>query len=427
MPRFPTGRPVAAVLAATLTLALTGCGDDDPDVEIVRGVPEAGFPLRGDLANDSDAIAGAADEWVEEDDERDRDLLDDDRDLRITALWAGRVNDEEFVVLANERHAALIGRRDEREPRWSLRTTVTIRDDDDPGVVAFPNAILLPEKTRSSTLLAEVTTIGIVATDGLSHASGKYASELPRGVLYLPDGLPRARDRMTDRPPVMLRTGEGGQSALRTVGTGLRSRLQPGGAAFDQPALQRFLAATVVPEGATIRVERFGDPPVVDLVQDARIPGVGPTMIVRTAQSSITTSVRPTIGVGIGGSTVANGTEATPLPLGGSDVGDALRATSGPALGVGRIVRATREQEQTGDGPAPLLLVAGDDDVSTIEVLAETRRWSGKGPVLTVPMTWNRKRTRDTDVAVLGRDAGGRLVVPAATGGSLAAARLNAP
>ncbi|MFA4927020.1 MAG: hypothetical protein WC558_00780 [Patulibacter sp.] len=425
MPRIPTGRTAMVVLAATLALTLAGCGDDGQEIELVRGAPDAGFPLRGDLANDRDALIDAAEEWVEEDeDSDDRSVLDDDRELKITALWAGRVNDEDFAVLASDGHAALVGRPDTRDAHWNLRKTVSIREDYDPGVVAFSTAILLPEKTRSSPMLAEAGARRIKETDGLLHVSGPYAAELPSGVLYLPDGVPRRRDRSTEPSPVIVRTGTDGIAALRTVGPSLRSRLQPGTDAFDPSALRRFVAATTDVPGRG--VERFGDPPVVDLVRDAPIPGVGPAMLIRSARSPTTSSERPSVALGMSGSSPADADEATTLLLGGSGaVDDPYRAASGPALGVGVVERATRDQALTGAGPAPLLVVAGDDDVASIEVQAGSRRWSGPGPILTVPISWNRGRKSDTDFVVLGRDADGRLIAPAAAADGLKTVRVD--
>lgn len=415
----------AVVVLVLLLVLVTRGGDEEPEIRIVRGAPSAGFPLRGDLARDDALIRSAAEDWIEtdrEDEGDDRSVFrDGDDDVEITALWAGKVGDEQVVVLAHDRTAALLRSEGERdgERHWSWRPqTRAIEDAEQPRVVPFRTGVLVADDAQVAFRGADPRNAELVQADGFWRARSDYATaELPAGLLVLRGGLPPRRYERTVEPGVAGAVVVGEGVAVRTLDRPLAERL------LDQvrtpaPALQRFVvAAGTTDRRASQSGIRPPEPERVELVADRTLPRVGPTTVV-ALQARGLDARRGRVAAAVGGSDEA-GTDldaTTPLPLPGSGDADdpddrpidALRAPAGPAAAAAYVRRAADE------GEPPVLLLAGDRRVRSFEVLAGTRRIVVDGPVATVPATWVRldraKPGRDVDVVVSGRTAGGEVV-----------------
>lgn len=413
------------VLGLILLVVLVGrSGDDDPELRIVRGAPSAGFPLRGDLAGDDDALRAAAAEWLEEDREDDDDVFGErDDEVEITALWAGRVGDDRAVILAHERTAALVTADHEHdgEPLWSLNHTLPIADAEAPAIVPFEGAILVADDAKGVFRTADRS--GASAQDGLWRADGRSGLASPgEGVLVLPDGLTHRRFTSGKQPPAIVVTGE--DSVVRTVGTGLADRLARDPLSFDGPALQRFVAAARGSSGddEDRRPPSLDGPARVEIVHDGPLEGIGPTTVVSVGADEATGGVRPRVVAAVGGSSVAGaeGAERIDLQVGDErNARDGLRASRGPAMGAAYVRR-------NADDPAdpPLLLLAADRSVRSFELLAGTRRVTRPGPVAVVRAPWktpdgSRRFDRTTDVVLFGRTAGGAVVRPGTVSGTV--------
>ena len=95
------GLALALVLVVVAVVLLAG-SSDDPKLSVTNGAPDADFPLRGDLARDTGAIRAAAEAWLAEDaraEDDDSRVLDgnDDGEVEMRALWAGRLHGTKAV------------------------------------------------------------------------------------------------------------------------------------------------------------------------------------------------------------------------------------------------------------------------------------------------------------------------------------------
>lgn len=441
---------VALVVILVLVVVLRG--GDDEDLRIVRGAPDAGFPLRGAGAGDADAIRAAADAWVRKA-RRDGDDWADDTSLEVTVLWAGPLErDTDGVVLVSDRSAAVLQRLRGRD-YWQVDDAVT-NDADDPVVVAGAGAVLVRQGTRSSFLPGEARgrrSAAVRQDDGLWH---RGSTDLATGALLLPDGLRSALSSATpDLPPVgvflpgSVVAGGVRTPALRELSPRLLRRLSLDATDLSArgersgPALmsaQRLIAAA----GAAGAVRREGAErprpralPRIDLVAEEILPPLGPVVVLSASPSTLgarSDDRRPTLVAAAGGSTVAGRDDAvTAIPLGGSAdgarAGDGLRADEGPALGAAYVRREVRDEDATSSTDeeeprveGPFLLVAGDEDVAAVEVRAGRRTLRVPVPLGLVRADWlpspgPRERTT-VDVSILGRTGAGAAVVPALSG-----------
>ncbi len=152
--RYPLLALAAIAVAAALFFVLSG---EDPEGETVRGKPGQGFPLRGSLADDTDAIEGAVSAWREaseepdEDDEAGRDdpLRDarPDEDDDVAVLWAGRADERDVVVMKSSEMVAEVTRRpdgawDVEGERRSDRSVL------DSLPVGASGAVVVPDRGR---------------------------------------------------------------------------------------------------------------------------------------------------------------------------------------------------------------------------------------------------------------------------------------
>src|SRR4051812_1612189 len=145
-----------ALLAGVLiVIVVLRGGGDDPEGTTERGL--RGFPVRGSLANDTDAIDGAVAAWRkkikkdEEDKDDDRDAEQRARDARrpdpdddVAVLWIGRVDDDDVAILESRGLAAEVT-RDHGLGGWFL-SGERLRYEDFRGeyAIAVGDSILTP-------------------------------------------------------------------------------------------------------------------------------------------------------------------------------------------------------------------------------------------------------------------------------------------
>lgn len=402
-----------AIALVVLVVVLASGSDDDDALKIVHGSPDAGFPLRGDLKGDDGFLHDAAAAWRRRV-ERDGDEWENGDE--VVALWEGELDAEDQVaVLAADGEAALVTRRPDRpdEP-LQVDEARTIRTAEDPRIVAFDEAVLVASRAKPAFRPAETEGQGsprLQEQEGLFHRGG---TALPEGALLFPDGLDHEIPRPSDRPAALFTGREG---AVRILSKELLERLTSGEESRAGAAAQRLRAAALAPGSdddarrTTARFEPYATPELA-LVADRPLDPIGRTLLlqVKPGIGGSGGSRRPRVVAATGGSSVAGVESATAVTLGGlGDEDDGARAPLGPAMGASYV-------RLPGQRTDAYLLVAGDDEVRSIEVLAGNRRYAEDGPLALFPATWTRADASGfasaADVAVLGRTRNGRLVVP---------------
>jgi len=407
---------VLVVLVVLAVVLFAGGSSDDPELKVINGAAAAGFPLRGDLARDSKAIQAAADAWLAHDGRQagDSGVLDNDGDVEMRALWAGRLRDTKTVMLAGNDHAALV--EVEPDDAASVQAVVKIRAADDPRVVVFDRAVLVDTKADPTFMSAVVRGPDVAPRDGLWVTTGPDARpSLPAGALVLRGGLLRSLSSGERTPPAAVIHSN--PSSTWLIDATLQIKLVPGSQAFSPQAHQRLVAATTAAvEGENAGWNPISDPPELRFVQDLPLPVLGTTMVL-TAQSR---TGRNRVLAARGGSLVAGKDAADPLGLAddtGDDSGDNDNAgygVDGPAFAAAIIDRGTPEDPNRDLS----VFVAGSSQIETIEVLTGRERVTRPGPVAVVPLpaptgprAGEPARPRG-DLAVLGRTRAGTLVVP---------------
>ena len=399
---------IAVVVVAALLL---GGGDDDPKLTFVDGAPDKGFPLRGNLAGDDAAIRKAADAWLADDAREDDDeqVLDHDDDVEMTALWAGRIGNNEVVVLAEDHHAALVTRRVDRDGAFSVHGVRPIRDAEDPRLVVFGPAILTDRRAEAAFAPAGVRPSPVAPTDGLWTTRGDYAAtfEVPDGALVMRNGLPAYGGERT--APVAVVVSD--HTSVWQIDDALMTQLLPGPQAFSPPAYQRLVAATAIDPGEDGREgwDRYSTtPPELRLVQDRALPVLGRTMVLTAELGGSADRLR--ILAATGGSTVAGkDDEAEALPLGDEESGESFGGD--PPLAAAIVDRATQAQPYRDAS----VFVAGSRAIRSIEVLSGTERTVRPGPVAIValPEASAKEPPRSLgDIAIIGRTRDGTIAVP---------------
>lgn len=384
--------------------------DDGPRLRISHS-DEGGFPLRGGAKADDPMIKEAAEAWLADDArEGDDGILDHDGEA-MRVLWAGRLGDSETVVLAADRHAALLRRKLDPKGAFSVQGVDEIRNAQDPRIISFRAAVLVDDQAEPAFMPARVQENDVAPHDGLWTAGGRYAGSqlLPAGALAVRNGLRRYVGDRT--PPAAVVTGD--RLSTWLVDHALLDRLMPGTTTFAPPAYQRFVAA-VTPRTSTNgerrQWDRGGEPPELRLVQDRSLPVLGSTMVL-TADAGM---ARDQMLAATGGSWTAGKDEAEPLNLAPPTSDDEAYGGDGPPLAAALVDRATEERPWRDLS----VFVAGGPEIDSIEVLSGRETVTRPGPVAVIPLPEatdgpSETRTRG-DLAVVGRTAGGRVVVPSA-------------
>jgi len=184
-------------------------GDDEPKGVTERGAP--GFPLRGSLADDSEAIDTAVAEWREEtaEDAKEAEEDDDDGDDAetrarharrpdesddVTALWIGRVDErEELAILESQEGLLAALTRRESGSSWFICSEQVRTGDDFRGNVPIGvgDAILTPDRNEWRFVDAGYSGGYEDVGDGLLWAGGGAGSDgfvLPQRPVS--DGVP---------------------------------------------------------------------------------------------------------------------------------------------------------------------------------------------------------------------------------------------
>ena len=156
---------------------------EDPEGETVRGKPGQGFPLRGSLADDTDAIEGAVSAWREESEEPDEDdeagrddpLRDarPDEDDDVAVLWAGRADERlDVVILKSAEMVAQVTRGS--DGLWDVEGEVgaSVRLDSLP--IGAYGAVVVPDRGRWRYVNAGVSSSSVLEDvgDGLFYGGG---------------------------------------------------------------------------------------------------------------------------------------------------------------------------------------------------------------------------------------------------------------
>jgi len=397
-----------AVIAVIAVVVASSSDDDGPTLRISHS-DEGGFPLRGGAKADDPMIEEAAEAWLADDArEGDDGVLDHDGEA-MRVLWAGRLGDSETVVLAADRHAALLRRKLDPKGAFSVRGIDEIRNAQDPRIISFRAAVLVDDQAEPAFMPARVQENDVAPHDGLWTAGGRYAASelLPAGALAVRNGLRRYVGERS--PPATVVTGE--QLSTWIVDDALLDKLMPGTTTFAPPAYQRFVAA-VTPrtstDGERRQWDRGGEPPELRLVQDRSLPVLGSTMVL-TAEGS---AARDQMLAATGGSWTAGKDEAEPVNLSPPTSDDEAYGGDGPPLAAALVDRATDERPWRDLS----VFVAGGPEIDTIEVLSGRETVTRPGPVAVIPLPEATDGASDTrirgDLAVIGRTAGGRVVVP---------------
>jgi len=421
---FSHGRPwlvlvLAAVLVLVVLLAVvlsSGSGSDEDEVRVVRGTAEGnGFPLRGDRAGDDELIGAAIDAWRTRA-TRGGASWAGDRAGEVTVLWAGRTGpDHDTVVLAAGTDAAVLKRNRVADPgAWGVVPAV-IDSAETPRVVASTAGVLVAANVRSEFRPSEAeaaTGTAVRQTDGLWNREGV---DVPAGAVVVPVGFSNAGSAGA--------IFTGGTPAVRKLSTDLLQRLTRGPASRPGPAAQRLVtaarAAGSLPDDARRRATggAGGARTAVrlSLISERSVAPFGPLLVLGVSGESGLD--RPYVVAAFGGSDAAGATDARGARLGGFDRDDGLRAVYSPVLGAAYV-----HAPGTDDDDAPYLLVAGDQEVDRIEVLAGDRRLAIDGSEGAVRATWadgslGEPLRAKEDVAVLGREADGTVIVPSGPAG----------
>ena len=169
---------VIAAVAVGVVLVLVLRGDDAEKGEIVLGKPARGFPLRGSLAADDEAIAAAVSAWREEakedlDEDEADDATDDlrpDEDEDVLVLWAGRAGERDVVMLEGGEAIVAMQRGGGRD--W-YASGETARDSD--GTTGMPvgtsNFVVVPTGARWRSVNADDSSGVSEVGDGLFSVS----------------------------------------------------------------------------------------------------------------------------------------------------------------------------------------------------------------------------------------------------------------
>ncbi|MGE4428222.1 MAG: hypothetical protein AB7G37_17350 [Solirubrobacteraceae bacterium] len=403
---------VAVLVALAVIVVVAGSGDDGPSLKLEHGAE--GFPLRGDRAQDGDLLRTAAEEWIADARDDDRDIplpgLDDD-EVEISALWAGRRGEYDVVILRAGGVAAMVTHRRQDNQPWLVDTTDVRKDLGSPLPIAFDDGVLVPEKLPARpTYRSAIDAPGpkVREHDGLWTGDG--SPFLSDGVLVLPRGTGGGRGDETDAPLVVV-TGKDA-ATVRHVDAETAAGLARD---YGLGTVQRFVAAT--PPGGRGGVGG-SDAGTMRIVGEPEHPELGPILVLSTAPG-VLSSRRPTVVTAAGGgSDVDESPKVATIALASQDQ-SRENGAGRPVLATGFVVRLRApDGGSTADEPqrsAPYLVAAGTHDVRRIEIVEGRRRIERPGPVAIVPAgkaVGTEDDEQPTEVGVLGWTGGDVLVVP---------------
>ena len=386
-------------IAVGVVLVLVLRGGDAEKGETVLGKPGRGFPLRGSLAADDEAIAGAVSAWrerAEEDEDEDEadDATDDlrpDEDEDVLVLWAGRVGDRDVVMLEGGEAIVAMQRGGGRDwytsgesPRDSDRTT---------GMpVGTSNFVVVPTgdgwrsvNASDSSGLAEVG-------DGLFSAS----SSEQEGFVLPESGAGSGDDQVS-----IYVAGVGGRLMSREAFAGLEDALAAGYArvlwiAMDEA--QRNVNNEVKRLPTVPRELRT--PPPLEVVWTGRLPDQPQAAIIAQGRGSA--------------QTLALGYAAPP----DEEDSDGDFIPGAQLLGFGDPGRSRFDASETAVGGdyvdldgVPYLVLAGTG-VETLHALVGDREISRRAPAAVIDARPFAQLSDLPDTVIYGRTADGDVIAP---------------
>src|SRR4051794_572919 len=263
------------VLLAIVIVAIvlvTGRGEE-PEGQTARGL--RGFPLRGSLANDTEAIDAAVKEWRdeiaedeaedEEDDDgkdaehRARDARRPDEDDDVAVLWIGQVDEREDIAILESRGLAAELERRRGGGSWFLRGE-RLREEDFGGdfPIEVGESVLVPEGETWRYVDASYSSGYEDAGDGMFRDGGGLSA----------DGFFLPRRGGGDTVPIHITNVGGGSLDPK--------RYEAFVAAVDGGfGRSIWLAANAATEALKDdqRVSRPDDPPPLSLVWAGAVPG----------------------------------------------------------------------------------------------------------------------------------------------------------
>ena len=376
-----------------------GGGGEDPKGETVSGL--RGFPLRGSLANDQDAIDAAVKEWREEiaDDEADEDEDDDGKDLEqrardarrpdedddIAVLWIGRADEREDIAILESRGlAAELERRPDGES-WFLRSE-RLRDEDSRGdfPIEVGESVIVPEGETWRYIDAGYSTGYEDAGDGMFRDGGGLSAD----GFFLPQ------------------RGNGDSVAIHITGVGGRA-LDPEDydafvAAIDGGyARPIWLAADRAEEALKDdeRVSRPDDPPSLSLVWTGEVPSYKHAATVLQG-NRISGPLSAALGYG-----------ETP----GTEARSEDKDEGSVSLGTGQADRGPAPSDTFAAGAythlkdVPYLVLAGSGAVETVHAFVGDQEVTRKAPTAVVDA---RRFDSGDNTVVFGRTRDGQVVAP---------------
>jgi hypothetical protein len=374
-----------AVTAAVIlsVVLLTGGDGDGGEGKVVRGAPEHGFPLRGSLAEDDDAIEGAVARWRDKKGDPDDD---------VTVLWAGHAGDRDVVMLEGSDMVGEVTRSGQLG--WFVAGTRPSDPDDTSGMpVGAGHSVLLPmtggpwRYVDASRFHADLTRQG----DGL--LSGNDLS--PEGFVV------SARDPAE--------SADGGKVLVTGVGArrlSTASLVALGDALADGGARAVWLAARsgqdAVDEGAEDDNGRrdLRRPMPLTLVWTGRLPGRPHAAVVAQGQDF-------TESLALGFGEIA-GERDTNLDRreGQALLGFGAEGIDGSQRGSAVVGGAYLDLDDV-----PYLFLAGTG-VKTLHALVGDRALNRSAPAALIAATPLADAGTRPDTVIFGRDARGRVIAP---------------
>ena len=409
MPKHTRVAAAAAVAVAVLVLlAVVLLRGGDEKGEIVRGASHRGFPLRGSLAKDDDAIAGAVDRWREvvakrSESDDDTTFHGPDADDDVTVLWAGRVGERDTVMLEGGDLVAELTRQGQLG--WGVAGTSLRDSDETPDVpVAAGHSIVVPD---------DGAPWQYVNADRFSSGDALIADGLVSIINSTPKGfvIPERADAASDGQTEIYLAGIGGRllTSPRDFAD-LRKALTGGDARavwLAAHASQRRL--TELAEDDPQRALRAPQP--LRIVWTGKLPKRPHAAIVEQGRFSAQ-SVALGHGEAAGEQdTNEDATEGEILlgfgtgGLSGSNRGAAVGSNRGGAVVAGSFISLD---------DVPYLVLAGIG-VKTIHALVGDREIVRSGPAAIIPAAPLARTGTPPDTVIYGRAADGDVIAPLAT------------
>ncbi|MDA0171385.1 hypothetical protein OJ998_19960 [Solirubrobacter taibaiensis] len=375
-------------------------GDDDPKGDTERGAP--GFPLRGSLAGDTEAIDSAVAAWREEtaedaeEEAEDEDEEDDDatreRHARrpdagddVAVLWIGRVDEREEVAIL-ESQAGLLAALTRRDSSagWFVRSERLRGEDDFRGSVPIGvgDAIVTPARNEWRYVDAGYSSSYQDVGDGLLWADGSVGA----------DGFVLPERAVSDRIPIYV-TGIGGRFVRPEAYEAFTEALESG---YERAV---FLAAEQAAEMVQEESDFVDDePPALSVEWTGEVPGYEHAALVLHGD---TTSPRRAVVVGYGD---------RPARSEEKDEGTIRLGSGGkpPYTGDPDTFAAGA---YTAFDNFPYLILAGAGAVKTLHALVGTQEIDRKGPFAIIDARRFDEKERP-DSVFFGRRADGVVVAP---------------